>query len=218
LASNFLRNASGATLLEYTVVFPVFLLVVFGTLDVTLMLYEWSQASKAAYMGARLAVVSNPVAGGLTPNYAAIATQSGNLCFNAATGNASSAANCPSVNVTCIAGSGTSGSCTPNSHSFSNTAFAPILAEMQRVYPALTRQNVQITYESSGLGYVGRPTIPMNVTVSIRCRSHQFYFLGALMGWTFPPLPNSCPGPLATNGPRVPAFATTLPSEDLVTN
>jgi hypothetical protein len=90
---------------------------------------------------------------------------------------------------------------------------------MDDIFPRLQRQNVVISYQTTGLGYVNRPNgLPMNVTVSLRCMSHQFYFLGALMGWAFPNLPNSCPSPLTTNGPIISSFATTLTSEDLTTN
>jgi Flp pilus assembly protein TadG len=42
------------------------MLVTLGTVDVTYMLYEWALANKATYVGARAAVVSNPVAQNIT--------------------------------------------------------------------------------------------------------------------------------------------------------
>ncbi len=216
--NRFWRNSEGATLLEFTVVFPVFMLIVFGTVDVTLMLFDWAIASKAAYMGARAAVVSAPVPTGITWTYSTVATQAGARCTNSADGTNNSTANCPAVSTVCTPSAGTGGACT-GGYTFSNANFTPILARMQAVFPAMTRQNVQITYQTAGLGYVGRPGgLPMNVTVSIRCMSHEFFFLGALMGWAFPPLPNGCPTPLATNGWALPTFSTTLTGEDLVTN
>ena len=66
LASKLLRDITGSILVEYTIVFPLFILLVLGTIDVTYMLYEWALANKAAYVGARTAVVSDPVANGIT--------------------------------------------------------------------------------------------------------------------------------------------------------
>ena len=40
--------------------------MVLGTIDVVYMLYEWALANKAAYVGARTAMVSDPVANGIT--------------------------------------------------------------------------------------------------------------------------------------------------------
>lgn len=51
--------------------------------------------------------------------------------------------------------------------------------------------------------------LPMNVTISIEGRIHQFYFLGGLMNFfkgRFPSVSN------------IPTFATTLPSEYTATN
>ena len=84
------------------------------------------------------------------------------------------------------------------------------------LHPRLQRQNVQITYQTTGYGYGGQPGgLPMTVTVSLKCMTHPFYFLGALMHWVFTP-PAGCTGtPL---GPPMPTFATSLTSEDMQTN
>ena len=64
--NKFPRDIAGSVLVESTIVIPIFLLLVFGTIDATYMLYDWALANKAAYVGARLAVVSNPVAQNIT--------------------------------------------------------------------------------------------------------------------------------------------------------
>jgi Flp pilus assembly protein TadG len=208
------RDLTGSVLVEYTVVFPLFIVVVLGTVDVSYMLYEWGLANKAAYMGARKAVVSNPVASAVSsPAYSSTQLlQLGQLCFDAATGVAN--ANCPSQNYVCTPAA-TAGACT-NGGAWAENAFTPILTEMQRVFPRLNRQNVQISYQTNTLGFVGRPGgLPLHVTVSIQCMTHQFFFIDALMGWIFTP-PTGCP--TAPAGPRIPTFASTLQSEDMTTN
>jgi Flp pilus assembly protein TadG len=208
-----LQDSEGGALVEFTLVFPILLLVALGTVDFTYMLFDWSMANKAAFIGARTAVVSDPVATGITnPTYDT--TLLGQSCSNPATGAATG--NCPApVSTVCTPGA-SGGSCTAG-YTFDNTAFTTILGNMQNVFPRLQRQNVQLAYQTNGLGFVGRPGgLPMDVQVSIRCMTHQFYFIGALMGWIFT-APAGCPAGTPA-GPAIPAFATTLTSEDTVTN
>jgi hypothetical protein len=188
----------------------LFIVVTLGTVDVAYMLFEWDLANKAAYVGARTAVVSDPVAQNITnPTYTS--TQSQNirqLCFDPATGNATSPANCPTPSAVCTpAASG--GSCT-NSYTFDDAALALILGNMQAIFPRLQRQNVQISYTTNGLGFVLQPGgLPMNVTVSITGMTHQFFFVPGLLGIF---------GGRISATPAIPAFSTTMQSEDMVTN
>jgi hypothetical protein len=195
----------------------MFALVAFGTVDVSYMLFEWGEANKAAYMGTRFAVVSDPVASGitnLTYNITAGGNQLGSLCFNPSTG--ADNGNCTTVMVdTVCTPAASNGTCT--GWTWNETAFTAILTRMQTVFPRLTRRNIQVSYKSVGLGFVGRPNgLPMDVTVSIQCMTHRFYFLGALMRWIFT-VPRGCPSGTVA-GIRIPSFATTLPSEDMASN
>jgi len=193
----------------------VFILVALGTVDVSYMLYEWTLANKAAYAGAHRAIVSNPVATGIT-NLTYDPTLIGQSCFDSGTGAANG--NCPSVQVSCQGTNG--GSCT-NSYVFDNTAFTNpnrtgIFDRMQQIFPRLQPQNVTISYQTNNLGFNGRPDgLPMAVTVSIKCMTHQFYFIDALVpAWAFPS-PPGCPAGL--QGLAIPKFASTLQSEGMVT-
>jgi hypothetical protein len=209
-------------MVEFTVVFPVVILVAFGTVDATYLMWEWAQANKAVYVGARIAATSDPVASGINNLVIPDPLRIGESCANAADGTATGA--CPTATAVCTpAASG--GACT-GGFAFDNNAFQRMFAAagsgdvrgMQWAFPRLQRQNVQITYQTNGLGFAGMPagTYPMNITVSIRCMTHEFFFLGALMGWVFPALPAGCPAGTPA-GPAIPAFATTLPSEDMST-
>jgi hypothetical protein len=81
-----------------------------------------------------------------------------------------------------------------------------------------------ISYQTNGSGVVGEPYsgnasqfgLPMNVTVQIKCMTHQFYFLSGLMGWVFTPPTGCSPTPLP--GPPISASTTTMQSEDMYTN
>ena len=212
-----LRDLSGSVLVETTVVIPMFLVLVLGTIDVTYMFYDWVSANKAAYMGARVAVTSNPVDPDVT-NLTYTSTQLQNIgqsCLNFS---------CPSASTVCT-GSASGGSCT--SGTFQNTAFTRIFNEMQRMFPRLQRQNVTISYQTNGTGVVGQTwdgsdpgnptfTLPMNVTVSIgdintgaTPATHQFYFIAPLLRFF---------GGGIGARPAIPTFATTLQSEDMFTN
>lgn len=219
-----LRDCEGSALVEFTLVFPIFMVCAFGTVDVSYMLFEWAQANKATYIGARTAVVSNPVASGVTNlTYSTQTTELSASCFNAADGTANSTASCPTVSTVCTPSSGTGGSCT-GGYTFDNTAFTTVFTKMQAVFSRLQRQDVQITYKTNGLGYVGELStglnapgtsgaLPMNVTVAIRCMTHQIFFISNFITGAAPGA--GCPaGPV---GPAIPAFSTTLPSESLFT-
>lgn len=214
---NRLKNdSSGAALLEFTVVFPIVMLIVLGVIDVTLLMIDWSTYNRATYSGARIAAISDPVALGI--NAVIAGTSAGDACIDATTGN--STGNCTARNAaTCIATGATSGGSCTGGYGFSNTALDTIVAEMRKVFSNLDRRQVSVTYTPIMMGYVGRPDgFPMNVTVSIRCVRHQFFFLHTLMKWTMPAAPTACSGINVPAGVVMPAFATTLPSEDLQTN
>ena len=213
------RDCEGSALLEFTVVFPIFMLVAFGTVDVSYMLFEWAQANKATYAGARVAVVSNPVASGVTSlTYSTQSTELGVSCFNAADGTVNTTASCPTVSTVCTPSSGTGGSCT-GGYTFDNTAFSLVFSAMQGIFSRLQRQDVQISYQTNGLGYVGELSttntnaLPMNVTVSIRCMTHQIFFIGNFISGAAPGA--GCPAGAA--GPAIPAFSTTIQSESMNT-
>jgi Flp pilus assembly protein TadG len=225
-ANRFSRDSRGTSLLEFTLVFPVVMLAALGTLDVAYMLFDWAAANKATFVGARRAVVLDPVATEVTDlTYSTADTQMGKACSDPATGAADPTSDCPTVTTVCTPAA-TGGSCT-NGYTWNETAFtnpppttpldsplSGIFDQMHKVFPRVQRQNVQISYQTNGLGFVGRPDgLPMNVTVSIRCMTYEFYFLGALMNWAFA-APAGCPAGTPA-GLSLPSFATTLPSEDI---
>jgi hypothetical protein len=221
-----IRDCVGSSLVEFTMVFPVFILVALGTVDVAYMLSDWTLANKAAYMGAHRAILTNPVAAGIT-NLPYDPTKIGLLCFDP-NNDGLPTGNCPSVRdsssispkpVVCTPNAETGGTCTGgysfdddpfDCHCTSPAAPIPIFNQMQRIFPRLQRQNVTVSYMTTNLGFVGRPDgLPMHATVSITGMTHQFYFLGPIMRFFG--------GDFAANLP-IPAFATTLTSEAMVSN
>jgi Flp pilus assembly protein TadG len=210
-----LRDITGAMFMEYSIVFPTFIFLLLGTVDLSSMLVEWGLASNAAYIGARTAVVADAVASGIT-NLQFDSTKTSELCFNPSDGSTTS--NCPTITATDCTGAASNGSCT-NSYTWNDTPFTTyIFPRMQRVYPQLQRNNVTVSYGPGTytLGFNGQPqagdaagfgALPMNVTVTINkdgSMTHQFYFIGPLLklfGGGF------------RNSTVIPSFTTTLPSE-----
>lgn len=204
------RDREGSSFLEFTVVFPLLILTAFCTVDFALIMFGWAQANKAVQTGARVAVVANPVAEGLN-NLVYNVADMGDDCAIPATG--VDAGVCQQIETVCTASSGGGGSCT-GGYTFDNAAFDPIFSEMRSLASTLDfqRENVQISYRTTGLGFVGRPGgLPMEVTVELRCMTHQMFFLGAFAGWAFEY--DSCPD--GTAGAPIPSFATTLTTEAL---
>ena len=188
---------------------PILLVLVLGTIDVTYMFFDWGLANKAAYVGARTAVTSNPVDPAVTDlSYTQAQLQNiGQSCLSFS---------CPSANSVCT-GTSTGVTCTRGD----NAAFTRIFNKMQAVFPPLQRENVTISYQTNGTGLVGQAwegsadpgnpqfTLAMNVTVSITGMTHQFYFVSPLL---------KVFGGAISATPAIPTFATTLQSEDLFTN
>jgi len=200
LIRKLIHDCDGGSLLEFTMVFPIVMMVVLGTVDATYMLHEWNQASKAAYRGARQAVVSAPAVPAVAaPAYNPLFT--GQDCYDPTTGTSTGA--CPTIDQSC-----TGVACDA-------TALAPILAAMQTAFPRVQAANVQIRYQTNGLGFNGQPGgLPMSVTVSIACMNHQMFFIGNWMGWLLPAVDGCQPAQTVP----IPAFSSTLPSEDMETN
>jgi hypothetical protein len=210
LVNKLFRDCAGASLVEFTLVFPVLILVALGTVDVAFMLSEWVQANKAVYRGARVAIVRDPVAPAVT-SPAFDPARIGQLCFDPATGTTTGA--CSSFNYLCEIPVNAA-----NCPSFDNTAFNSIVAEMQQIYSRIQTGHVQIRYQTTGLGFAGRPGgLPMTVTVNLKCMTHRYYFINSLMQWIFTAPQAPCPAGQPA-GPPLPGFASTLPSEDVETN
>ena len=202
-----LKQERGSVLVEYTVVFPLLALTALGTVDVAYLMFEHAVANKATYFGARLAVVSNPVAQNIT-DFSTLytATQQANInlpCFDPSSVSSYSATgNCPSA----FAVSCTSTACNPTTYGFDPSAFTAIYNKMATIFPDLQASEVTVSYAVNGTGYIGRPGgLPMSVTVSIN-KDHTMFFMGALL--TFFGGPNWF-------GSLLPASSTTLPSESM---
>lgn len=141
----------GATAAEFTLVLPLALLFLFGIIDVGRLMWTLNSAEKATQMGARAAVVSSFVPGGLaTTNYGTTLGQ-GAVIPTTSFG----AARCskPATAVTCTCSTTPCPTLTP----INTGTFDDIVARMRGIAPTILPRDVEIVYSNSGLGYAGDP-------------------------------------------------------------
>ncbi len=201
-ARKFLKDESGAVIIEMTATIGVFLLILGGIVDLSLLYYQWNAATKATQHGARLAAVSNPVPSGLT----AMTGLGGSVlpgdpmpsfdctCDGATSSCSGGCGNyVPAAMNTIVYGRGRSAPCAPP------TSDRDI--GMCNFFDAITPANVVVQYQYTGLGYAGRPGGPVP-TISVRLQNltYDFAFLQSLLGRT----------PL-----NLPGLNTTITGEDL---
>ena len=207
-AFSFIRDQAGSVLVEFTVLLPIFFLLVLGSVDFLLAMYQWNAAAKAVQLGARIAATSTPVATGLRGLSTAVLG-----------GTVTVGDSMPSFAVTCNGATTTCaciGTCTGVS-GYSSSAMNTIVygrgstscgdatanyhAGMCDIFPRIAPVNVSITYEQTGMGYAGRPDGPVpTVTVKLQNLTFQLYFAGALLPF---------------NSLTMPAMTTTITGEDL---
>jgi Flp pilus assembly protein TadG len=189
-----LRDEAGGALVEATVLIPILFVFLLGSVDFLYAFYQWTAATKAMQVGARLAAVSDPVATGLTgtTNIAKSAVN-GTTVF---TGDPM-----PDFQVTCASGacSCTRGTCS-GMGTYSAAAMNTILfgrgssacndatnyytAGMCDIFPRIAAANVRIVYDQTGLGFAGRAAGPVpTIAVSLQNLTFQFFFLNGLRGF-----------------------------------
>ena len=210
---NLWKDENGAAMLEFTAAAFTFFIILFGTIDFAQVFFKWNLATKATQLGARLAAVSDPVAGvlpGLTGVGGAVLPGDPMPAFD--------------YSCTTTSATGTTGTCT-NTGNYNAAAMQTIFYGRGNVTQtcintglnigmcnildgmndqngnALTPKNVTVRYQYTGLGYAGRPGGPVpTITVSLTGVAHNFTLVGGLAGIASVTLPG---------------FATTVTGEDL---
>lgn len=201
---SFSRDESGTTLVEFAIVMPIFLLILFGLIDFGRMGFEYVMANKAVQLATRVAVTRPPAC----PGVVTINTR-GTAVFTVP----------PTFGTNCRAGANICAAPVPVicNGNMANPTVAEIWGGVSALMPAgATAANLSFSYRyTPELGFLGGPYVPM-VTVEI---SHptpssrlRFQFvtplaaLAALAGSPGSGLPGSLP---------FPALSVTLPAEDL---
>ncbi|HET9355788.1 MAG TPA: TadE family protein [Sphingomicrobium sp.] len=196
-----LRDRRGGGAVEFAMVIPLMLILIFGIIDAGRVLWEWNRAEKATQMGARYAIVTDVIPSAIVTNdYVGdpYCKDVNGVAQNCTPGdsvndvNALGKLTCTSTGCTCATG----GNCP--SATIGTTAFSNLVTRMSAMKPDITAANVRVVFRGSGIGFAGDPNgmqvVPL-VTVE-------------LTGLDFRPilLFNS----VALN---LPSFATTLSAE-----
>lgn len=167
LLRRFKKDQSGATLVEYTLVFMLLMLLTFGLIEFGIVLFQYNSAETATAVGARFVATRGPVVIGIEDCGVTTSAAAGTLC--------SDVAGSDGWEITCDAGAA-SGGCQAD-------ALAALVAEMQRFAPNVEAQNVQVVLRGVGFGFVGRKSpVPM-VTVRLTGMEYDFVALDDLLGF-----------------------------------
>ena len=184
-------DRSGASAVEFALVLPLVLLFLFGIIDAGRFLWEVNKAEKATQVGARVAVVTDPLPPGLTTaNYVGVGglTQ-GDLIPASALG----LVTCTNTSCTC-----TTSPC-PALGTMLPANFTRIYTRMRNMKRDIVPANVRITYRGSGLGYAGDPNgMEIAPLVTVQLTGVQFRPVTTFLFTTL----------------TLPAFRTTLTAED----
>ena len=150
--ARFRRDESGATLVEFAMVVPIFLLLAFGIIDFGRLGMTYVMTQKATEQAVREAVVRTPVCAGL-PETNLRGNSDGTIRYGASCQIASDACANPGTFV-CTADAGQTGT--------------DIFTRIQPLLPTnATAANLQFTYAfDPNLGFLGGPYVP-RVTVDI---------------------------------------------------
>ncbi|MEA1072511.1 TadE/TadG family type IV pilus assembly protein [Sphingomonas sp. LY160] len=194
------HNRKGASAAEFALVLPLLLLLMFGIIDAARFLWETNRAEKATQVGARVAVVTDAIPGGLVAQRyvgntaGGTALTQGDLIPRAALGEIRCVSTSGTMSCTCEVSP-----CPATLTPYVTTGHALMLTRMRNIKPDIAEQNVRVSYRGSGLGYAGDPNgMEIAPLVTVELTGVQFKPVTALL--------------LATI--TLPNFRTTLTAED----
>jgi hypothetical protein len=195
-------DRSGASAAEFALVLPLLILMLFGIIDGGRFLWETNRAEKATQVGARIAVVTDAIPGGLVAKSyvgdtsGGTALTQGDLIPRAALGVITCSKSGGTVSCSC-----TTNPCPSTLTPIQSAGFDLMATRMRYMKPDIADDDILVKYSGSGLGFAGDPNgmeIAPLVTVELKPNSVSFNPL-VLFG---------------TVSFSLPAFRTTLTSED----
>lgn len=180
----FWRDQGGAGAAEFALILPIFILFVIAIIDAGRYAYLFNQGEKASQVGARAAVVTDPLVTELS-TYSYTGRTVGGVLINQGDRIPASAfgtVSCRSTGCTCVSGTCLDGTLTLDTASFNRVA-----GRVKNIYPRIALADIAIDYSGSGLGYAGNPTgmdVAPFVTVRLLNQTFQSYLLfGSTVGF-----------------------------------
>ena len=150
----FAHSETAATAAEFALVLPTALLFFFGIIDTGRYMWDVNQIEKAAQVGARVAVTTDAVVGGLDD------ADFGTACGGLTIGDTIDCTDAmPPITCTATACTAQGGDCSPvDCDTYRAAAFNNIVTRISRIAPFVSPQQVSVTYSAAGLGYYGDPS------------------------------------------------------------
>lgn len=192
------RNDDGAALVEFAVVLPLFLILLFTVIDFGQLYLRWILAEKATHLAARLAVVRPPVCAGVPtfndrtagiPKTSPFGTSCTDSFFDLCA---------DPGDISCTGATAT------------GDVFDDIFDQVQSFLPpAVEPENMRFTYSFADLGFLGGPYVPL---VSVELEGDVEVPFITPLG----PLLEAFAGGDGLDNPTIPSMRATLPAEDLV--
>lgn len=194
-----IHDQAASSAAEFAMVLPLLLIFLLGIIDAGRWMWTFNRVEKATQMGARFAVVADPVSpaiessfigtSGLTQGDLIPATDFGTITCTGSGTAGSVSASCSCTTSPC-----------PTLGTASGTAFQNIVDRMKLFLPQLDYSNVTIVYSSSGLGYAGNPNgADISPLVTVQLSGLQFTPITSFLLTTM----------------NMPAATTSLTAEDL---
>lgn len=172
------RSSEGAVGAEFAMVLPLLILLLLGIVDVGRYMWALNQVEKATQMGARMAVVTTMVPTDLyNANFGSTLGQGATIPLSSF-GAMQCTSNGATASCTCIS------NCSGIGNTANTPAFNQVADRMNLIAGFVSRSNVTIRYDNSGLGYAGDPNgadVAPIVTVTaagVPFRPAIFMFLG----------------------------------------
>lgn len=196
-ADDFQRNESGAALVEFAVVLPLFLVLLFSVIDFGQIYFRWILAEKATHIASRLAVVRPPICAGVPTFNDRTVGLSQDLPFGTSCGAEDNLCADPGT-ITCTGDAAI------------GDTLDDILDIIGGFLPAAVEPaNIRLTYSFANLGFLGGPYVPL-VSVEL-VGDIEVPFITPLG-----PLLQAFYGGNGLDNPSMPSMRATLPAEDLV--
>lgn len=164
---------------EFALILPIIILFLIGIIDAGRYAYHFNRGEKATQMGARTAVVTNPLVSELaTYNFVSSTLGQGDRIPESALGR---------ITCTSSACSCTTSPCLAGTLTHDTAAFAVVATRIKQIWPEVQDADIRVEYSGSGLGYAGNPSgmdIAPFVTVRLVNRTFtSFILLGGSVGF-----------------------------------
>jgi hypothetical protein len=166
----FSSDKNGAAMVEFTLIFPMLLILTFAIVEFGLFFWQYNSAEKATQIGVRAVATRSSIVTTWTSDCGQVATSAalGTPC--------NTIAGSDTWTLTCD-GAALASYC-------DGVVMGQIVTQMQTFFPRLVIEDVRIDFKGSGFGFVGRGSPVPLVSVSLQGMTYDFVVIDTLLGWT----------------------------------